>query len=135
MKDACSNTTMVRMTVSNLPSTETGVHKHRTSTVAQIGLQDIPGTERCLYNLQRTSITVKTALSDLPSTETGVDEHQRTSTLVETAFQVPGSETPSTETAVHKHRTTSTVVEMWLQDILGTERCLYNLHDGENDFI
>ena len=87
MKDACTNTKTVRMTVSYLPSTKTRVHNHcAASTVVEIGLYDIPGAEGCLYNLHRPSMTVKTALSDLPSTETRVHEHQRTSTLVQTEF-------------------------------------------------
>ena len=48
MKDASSNTTMVRMTVSYFPNIETGV----------------------LKDAYTTSVTVKTALFDLPSTET-----------------------------------------------------------------
>ena len=62
MKHASTTSMMVRMTLSDLPSTDTGVHKHRTiSTVVEIGLYDILGTERRLYNLHDT---------DLPSTET-----------------------------------------------------------------
>ena len=73
MKDACTNTTMMIMTLSYLPSTETGVHKHCTaSKVVEIGLYDIPGTEGRLYNPHRTCMTVKMALSDLRSTEIGV---------------------------------------------------------------
>ena len=108
MKDASTNTTTVRMTVSYLSSTDRGVHKHHTtSIVVEIGLQDIPGTERRLYNLHRTSMTIKTALSHLPTTETGVYKHQRT----------------------------STDVEIELLDIPGCERRLYNLHDSDNGII
>ena len=38
-QDACTISTTVRMTLSDLPSTESGVHKHHTtSTVVEIGL-------------------------------------------------------------------------------------------------
>ena len=52
LKDVCTDSPMVGMTVSDLASTETEVHKHRTtSTLVEIGLQDIPGYERRLYKL------------------------------------------------------------------------------------
>ena len=52
MKHASTTSMTIRMTLSDFPSTDTGVHKHRTtSTVVEIGHQDIPGTEGHLYNL------------------------------------------------------------------------------------
>ena len=48
MKDACRTSTMVTMTLSDLLSTDTGVHEYRTiSTVVEIVLVDILGTEAC----------------------------------------------------------------------------------------
>ena len=42
----------MKTALSDLPSTATGVHKHRTnSTVVKIELEDIPGTETRLSNL------------------------------------------------------------------------------------
>ena len=52
MKDACTTSTTVLMTLSYLPSTETGVYKHRTTpTVGEIELKDIRVIETHLYNL------------------------------------------------------------------------------------
>ena len=52
MKHASTTSMMVRMTLSDLPSTDPGVHKrHTISTIVEIGLYDILGTERHLYNL------------------------------------------------------------------------------------
>ena len=83
MTDACRTSTMVTMTLSDLLSTDTGVHEHRTiSTVVEIVLVDILGTEACCTPYT----TVKTTLSDLPSTETGVHKHRTACTVVNTDF-------------------------------------------------
>ena len=83
LKHACTTSSTVKTTLSDIPSTETGVHKHSTtSTVVEIGLEDTPGTETRLHNLHRTPATVKTTLSDLVSNETGVHKHRTTSTIV-----------------------------------------------------
>ena len=83
LKRACTTSSTLKTTLSDLPSTETGVHKHSTtSTVVEIGLEDTPGTETRLHNLHRTPATVKTTLSDLVSNETGVHKHRTTSTIV-----------------------------------------------------
>ena len=43
--------TTVKTSLSDLPSTETGVHEHcTTSTVVETEHQHIPSTEKCLYN-------------------------------------------------------------------------------------
>ena len=76
------------MALPDLTIAETGVHKHSTtSTVEEIGLQEIPGTETHLHNLHRTPATVKITSSDLPSNETGVYKHRTTSAVVESEFQ------------------------------------------------
>ena len=113
MKDACRTSTTVTTTLSDLPSTDTGVHKHGpTSTVVETEVQQIPGIKTQLHNLQRTSTTVKRTLSDITSTKAGVHQHQITSIVVEIELQdIPGYETlrmtvaylPSTESADHKH--------------------------------
>ena len=115
MKDACTNSTTVRMTLSDLPSTDTGVHKHgTTSTVVETEFQHIPGSKTRLHNLHQTTMTVKTTSSDLPSTETGGHKHRATS-------------------GVQKYSTTSTVMEIGLQDIPGTET--QDPRDSKDGFI
>ena len=108
VKHACTTYTTVKTALSDLLGTETGVHKHcTTSTLGITEFWHIPDSETWLHNLHRTTTTVKTTLSDLPSTEA----------------------------AVYKHRTTSIVGKIGLSDIPGTERRLYNLHDNQNGFI
>ena len=75
------------MTLPDLPSTETDVHKHRTaSTVVETEyswLQNMPAQPSQHYH--------ESELPDLPSTETGVNKHHTTSNVVKTEFcHVPG---------------------------------------------
>ena len=91
-----------------LLSTETGVHKHRTtSTVVETEFKHVPGSETRLHNLHRTSTTVKTTLSDLASNETGV----------------------------HEHRTTSILVEIVHVNFLGTETGLFDFHESKRLYL
>ena len=65
LKDTCPNSPMVRITVSELPSPETGVHKHHTtSTVVKTEFCHLPGSEACLHILHRTTTGVKMTLPD-----------------------------------------------------------------------
>ena len=83
LKHASTNihrtSTTVKMTLSDLPSTDTGFNKHHTLYSCQkVNISTfIVAKHACI-----TSTGVKMALSDLPSTETGVYEHPRTSTDV-----------------------------------------------------
>ena len=77
---------MVRMALSDLPSTDTGVHKHGTTpTSVETEFEHMPGSETQLHNLHLTTTTAKT-LSDLPSTETGIRKYRTIFTVVETKF-------------------------------------------------
>ena len=108
LKHDCTTSTTMKVALSDLPSTKTGIHKHcTTSTLVKTDFSNIPGSETRPHSLHRTTMKVKTTSSDLPSTET----------------------------RVHEHCTTSTVVEIVLVHILGTERCLCNFHNRGNDFI
>ena len=111
LKRACTTSSTVKTTLSDLPSTETGFHKHSTtSTIVKSEFQHIPGTETHLYNLHRTTTTAKMTSSELPSTGR----------------------------RVQKHCTASTVVKMEFQHIPCADACLPNLldlHKIENQFI
>ena len=86
-KNACTNSTTVRITLSDLPSTDTGVHKHgTTSTIVETEFEHIPGSETRLHNLHLTTTTVKMTAFDLPSTKTGGYKHRTTSAVVESEF-------------------------------------------------
>ena len=68
MKDACTNSTTVRMTLSGLPGTDTGIHKHgTTSTVVKTEFEHIHGSKTRLHNFQRTTTVVHKASHNLYS--------------------------------------------------------------------
>ena len=137
------------MTLSDLLSTETGVHKHRrTSTVVEMWKLNFR-----TFPVPKHACT--TSMMVLLSTETGVHKHRTTSTVVETEFKhVPGSETRlynlhrtsttvkttlsdlvSNETGVHEHCTTSTVVEIVRVNFLGTETGLFDFHESKRLYL
>ena len=76
MKHASTTSMMVRMTLSDLPSTDPGVHKrHTISTIVEIGLL-------VLKDACTTSTTVRMTLYDLSSTDTRVHNYHTTSTVM-----------------------------------------------------
>ena len=100
MKDACRTSTTVTTTLCDLPSTDTGVHKHRiASRLLKLSFLRSPGSKTCLHNLhghwtprqwkrpylifpalkeESTSITQPLQLSKLNFVTFLVQEHTRT---------------------------------------------------------
>ena len=129
LKHACTTSSTVKTALSDLPSTETWVHKcQRTSKVVE--------TEFSMFLVPKhdwrtsTGPPQKWKRLDLifPALKQALDNLSTCRNWILSDFT-------STETGVNEHHTTSRVVEIVLVDILVTERCLYNLHGRENDFI
>ena len=82
MKDACTNTTTVRMIIlSSQHRNRSPQALHSIYNCGNSALECLAKKDGC-----RTSTTVTMTLSDLPSTKTGVHKHGSTTTVVETEF-------------------------------------------------